>query len=1317
MKKSYLKTLLISAFSLSLSIMALGQNPDHRTCGTLENHEFLKQTRRGYAEDFVQYNQMIDQYMKSPQFQNLRTSGTTITIPVVIHVVYNTNAQNISDAQAISQFSVLDNDFNHLNADTVNIPSVFRSVAGKTGIRFCLAVRDPNGNPTTGIVHKQTSVTSFVTDNKVKSSATGGDDPWDVTRYMNIWICPLGNSLLGYGEFPTSSISNTYGLVINYTAAGTMGTAQAPFNKGRTGTHEFGHCFNLNHIWGDNGQCGASDNCTDTPPQKGGTAAPAGCNYGTPTFPLNANKCTRPDGVGGANVTNTNGDMFMNFMDYTDDAAMNMFTVEQCKRMVAVVSTAPWNVLQNSNACTPVTALDANLASVLNPVDGSSSCNNSVVPSITLNNAGSTTITSAIISYKMDATTTKTLNFSGSLASGASTVITLNAYNGLSNAAHTFSVWVSSPNGGTDANSSNNSKTASFTVVSAPAGSALPFVENFESTTFPPTGWVKVSTNTINAANTWSRVSNATGIPVVPATTACARMDNYSSNTDISGQKEALRSPALSFSGANSSLNVTFDVAHKMYGTADIDSLNLYISTDCGNSWIQLYTKGGSQLATTAGYLTTAGYTPASNAEWRRETVSLQSYAGLSSVYLKFEARSGWGNNIYLDNINVTYTTAAVPTASFTTSTVKCAGSSISFTDQSTNSPISWAWSTPGATSSTSTQQNPTVTYNTAGTYSVSLIATNSIGASSVYTQTVLVNALPAVSVTSATICSGSAASISASGATSYSWSTNATSSSISVSPTSLTNYTVTGTTNGCSSSKVATVSVNALPVVSVNNATICSGNSVSLSASGATSYSWSTNATSASISVSPTTLTNYTVVGTTNGCSASKVSTVTVNALPVVSVTSATICSGSAASISASGATSYSWSTNATSSSISVSPTALTNYTVTGTTNGCSSSKVSTVSVKSVPVVSVNNATVCSGDAASLSASGATSYVWSTNATSSSISVSPTVLTNYTVTGTTNGCSNSKVATVLVNTTPVVNVNSPTICSGNSVTLVASGAATYSWNNGATAASISVSPKTNTSYSVIGTTNGCSNSKTSIVSVNTTPTVSVNNATICSGSATSLSASGATSYTWNTNATSSSINVSPTTSANYTVTGTTNGCSDVKVSSVSVNQKPNVTFASVAGPLCSGGSSVSLVGTPTNGTFTGTGVANSSFNPAVSGIGTFTLSYYYTDVNSCSSFANQVVTVNSCTGLQEQIVTPFSIYPNPANEIFNIDFKSNEMVNATIEIFDGIGKLVFMEQLNTNSSTISLNQFAKGIYTIRVKNDSNYFISRLIKE
>jgi PKD repeat protein len=1185
MKKIITITLL--AFS---TIIGFAQTPLHRTCGTMDYHNYLMQTRPNYATDYTQYNQMLDQYIQNNQ-ASLNTAARTanITIPVVIHVLYNTAGQNISDAQATSQFAVLNNDFQRLNADKVNTPSTFTAVAGGVGITFCLAQRDPNGNATTGIIHKSTTTTSFTTDNKIKSSAQGGDDPWDVTKYINIWIGNISGGILGYGEFPTTTLSNTYGLVLNYTATGTMGTASAPYNLGRTGTHEFGHCFNLNHIWGDNGQCGNTDNCYDTPPQKGGTAAPAGCNYGAPTYPWQPNTCTRPDGIAGASMTNVNGDMFMNYMDYTDDAVMNMFSQQQCVRMLAVVSNPPYNVLASSNGCTPVTSysLDAGITSIIKPINAVATCINSVTPSVVLTNAGSSTLTSAKVLYKMDATATQTLNWTGSLLTNANATLTLNAYTGLTSAAHTFSVWVTAPNGGVDQGSTNNSQSSTYTVTAAGTGATLPFTEGFEATTFPPTNWTLVNSNTINAANTWTRVANTTGIPVTPASTAAARMDNYTSTTDITGQVNALQSPALSFVGANSSLNVRFDLSHKQFDATTSDSLNVYISTDCGGTWVKLYGKGDKStpsLITSVGTMT-AAYTPTANAQWRRDSISLAAYVGQPSVYLKFESVSGWGNYLWLDNINVKYIPTSIPpVANFSVSSTKCVGSPITFTDLSSNSPTSWAWSFPGGTPSTSTAQNPSVAYTAAGTYTATLMSASSSGTSTAVSQTIAVIAKPVVASTSTSVCAGSSATITASGASTYVWSSGATTAALAATPTINTSYTVIGTAaTGCTNSAVGTLSVTALPIVAATSTAICIGGSATLTGSGASTYSWNTGATTSTISVTPTTNTSYTVTGTaTSGCKNTAVGSVNVNALPNVTVTSATICAGSTGTLMASGASTYAWNTGATGANLVASPTSNTNYTVTGTSAaGCVKSAIATIVVGSAPVITVNSSTICAGSTATLSASGVNSYTWSTGANTSAITSNPTSTTVYTVSGNLVGCSTGA-------------------------------------------------------------------SQTATITVNTLPAVSL-----------------------------------------------------APISQLCVNSSP-----------------VMLMGSPSNGTYTGAGVSGSMFDPSMSGSGTFNIMYYYTDANNCSNSASQPASVSLCTGLAEAFnASTISIYPNPAKDVVYVNLNTLSLDNTTIELYDAIGKLVVSQKVVDIISIIPLTDLAKGMYSIRIIADSHQVVKRIIKE
>src|SRR5664279_2917617 len=176
--------------------------------------------------------------------------GEVIVVPVVFHVLYNTSVQNVSDQQVLSQLTVLNNDYRRLNADTINTPEPFKKIAADTRIVFCLAKVDPNGRYTSGIIHKYTKEALFLSDDEMKFSSGGGDDAWDSKKYLNIWVCNLFGRTLGYAVMPGGPAEKD-GVVIQYTAFGTLGTAVAPFNKGRTTTHEIGHWLGLRHLWGD----------------------------------------------------------------------------------------------------------------------------------------------------------------------------------------------------------------------------------------------------------------------------------------------------------------------------------------------------------------------------------------------------------------------------------------------------------------------------------------------------------------------------------------------------------------------------------------------------------------------------------------------------------------------------------------------------------------------------------------------------------------------------------------------------------------------------------------------------------------------------------------------------------------------------------------------------------------------------------------------------------------------------------------------------------------------------------------------------------
>jgi Pregnancy-associated plasma protein-A len=291
----------------------------HRMCGTQYYHLTLCDKFPELRKRRVEIQARIDTILSSPQASRRLAvrENAIVTIPIVVHVVYRTQAENISDGQISSQLDVLNRDYRRLNPDWTNTPDVWRGLASDAGIHFELAKRDPSGQATDGITRTKTTKTEFNIDNAVKARRTGGADPWPSDKYLNLWVCSLGGGLLGYAQFPGMP-PETDGVVILNTAFGTTGSVQEPFHLGRTATHEIGHWLNLNHIWGDTNDCSGTDHVADTPPA-------VTANTGKPTFPR----------VTCHNAPN--GDMFMNYMDYVDDDSMYMFTSGQVARMRATL--------------------------------------------------------------------------------------------------------------------------------------------------------------------------------------------------------------------------------------------------------------------------------------------------------------------------------------------------------------------------------------------------------------------------------------------------------------------------------------------------------------------------------------------------------------------------------------------------------------------------------------------------------------------------------------------------------------------------------------------------------------------------------------------------------------------------------------------------------------------------------------------------------------------------------------------------------------------------------------------------------------------
>ena len=328
----------ISLVSLPYSILAQQAAPSGR-CATNEVTQQLQKRIPGMAAQQQKVKRQAQAYQQQKKLARLQQP--VIVVPVVFHVVYRTSRENISTEQILSQLDVLNTDYRRQNADSAQTLPQFKSIAADTRIQFCLATRDPLGNTTTGITRTRTTATSFDLDDAVKFSEFSGQDAWDSERYLNIWVCNLSSETLGYAQYPGGP-TGTDGVVLDYTTIGQppVNPFASDYNLGRTGTHEVGHWLGLQHIWGeDDDSCTDSDDIADTPNQED---ASNGCPTGTVTS---------------CNNSLQGGDMYQNYLDYTDDACMNLFTQGQAEYMQSILSTIRQNILTTAVVCSiPLTA-------------------------------------------------------------------------------------------------------------------------------------------------------------------------------------------------------------------------------------------------------------------------------------------------------------------------------------------------------------------------------------------------------------------------------------------------------------------------------------------------------------------------------------------------------------------------------------------------------------------------------------------------------------------------------------------------------------------------------------------------------------------------------------------------------------------------------------------------------------------------------------------------------------------------------------------------------------------------------------------------
>lgn len=645
-----------------------------KRCGTMEalqqemlqNPALLARIQKGQA-DYLQ--SLTNKHAQGNQLNRPLAIPGPVTIPVVVHIVLP-NPWSVSDDAVQYFIDRLNEDFAGINADSTNGVG-FYPLRGHSLLRFILAKRDVNGNFTTGIIRKSgTTQILTTTDQPIKKSSTssGGSTGWDITKYYNLYVGDGTDAgLLGIapeiGPGGPAGSSNADGVCVDYRAFADVCFSYPAFKLGRTAVHEIGHNFGLYHPF-DNG-CSTNDFAQLTTSR---CSLPAELLAPADDIPHQNNATSGCPSTAVANgCTPSVPRMFQNFMDYTDDACYSMFSKGSVKRMEWVLENCRPGYLTTLGGQYPagMPSLDAAINSVVSP-GGSGfntsnctgisypaiSCPGLFIPRLRITNAGTTTLTSVTITTTINGLNAVTQTIAVNILTGKSQVIELAAQVAVPGA-NALKFSLSAPNGGIDANAINNDLTINFTV--SPE-LALPYTESFQSATFPPANGSTII-NPDAPDITWTRTT-AAGRPG----NASMRIKCFDYPPDANnklGQRDIYRLPSIKVDALDS-LVLSFNVAYQPYFGDGVtsptkDSLRIIYSTDCGLSWKPTaYAKGGASLSTVKG-ATSEDFVPANSREWRTERLVINDLCSekIKTLVIGFESINDYGNNIYVDSINV----------------------------------------------------------------------------------------------------------------------------------------------------------------------------------------------------------------------------------------------------------------------------------------------------------------------------------------------------------------------------------------------------------------------------------------------------------------------------------------------------------------------------------------------------------------------------------------------------------------------------------------------------------------------------------------
>ena len=577
-------------------------------CGTDENlaDEVSRDPER--QEKLFETERLIETYLASNSFS---TAEQLHIIPVVVHIIYSNQNDNIENAQVYDAISILNEDSRRTNTDTSNLRNIFKSVAADLEVEFRLAKKDPNGKCTKGITRTQSNL-SLAANNNVKSLIG-----WDNKKYLNIWVVRSINLagvngpgiVLGYAAFPYNNIPGTSdGIVIRHQNFGSIGTAQA--DRHRTLTHEVGHYLNLYHTF--QGGCGSGDNCSDTPPV---TTSSTGCSS-------NQNTCS--------NDNPDLPDMIENYMDYTDDDCMNTFTQNQKQRTKAVLNS--FNLRGSLTTASNHFVTGINQSAIFNcdPVAD-------LIVNKTLICSGEQIQITENCAYQLPPSFHYTI--SDQNKGNQQHVIIGNPLLTFNNPGlYDVKLEIQNSHG-------QSTKQYSELITVRPQGGVIysPLFSATMEKSLPNDIWTRLD----NGDNIkWNRTSIASKQGLYSY-----YLENF--NISAGGGGDALIAGPITLNNP-SALQLKFNHAFARKQTNNTDKLSISTSTDGGNSWTLRKVLPTFQLGISNLY-PNSPYVPTNN-DWIETTLNLNSLASASSIMIKFEMSSGGGNNVYIDNLNLSFT-------------------------------------------------------------------------------------------------------------------------------------------------------------------------------------------------------------------------------------------------------------------------------------------------------------------------------------------------------------------------------------------------------------------------------------------------------------------------------------------------------------------------------------------------------------------------------------------------------------------------------------------------------------------------------------